>query len=90
MGASGVKLDSCGEVQKKVFSKCLEIIKDREETYGSHWVTEDIGYLDVNIRRKYLGLQHQVENGKTVDKEGLLDLINYVAFRYLKMELEGK
>jgi hypothetical protein len=91
MGVSEERQDSSGEVQRLVFDRCKELIDSREETYGSHWRTEDPAYLDVNIRRKYLGFDHQVVNRKKVQMEDLLDLINYTAFRYIKeMMVKGE
>ena len=85
MEALEEKQESTGEsVQRLVFNKCKELIENKEAVYGSHWKSEDPAYLDVNMRRKYLGFDHQVVNRKQLQMEDLLDLINYTAFRYIK------
>ncbi len=79
------KENSWESVQEGVFDKCLKLIRDREESYGNSWETEELDYLHANIRRKYLGFQFQRDHGKKIINEDLLDLINYIAFLYLRL-----
>jgi len=89
MIAQGELGDSCQQVQDKVFKKCLDLIADREERYGAHWKTETVNSQNQNIDRKYRSFAYSVKNGKKIIDEDLLDIINYCAFRYIRL-IEGE
>ena len=76
-----------------VFEKALGLVEDRELPYGNRWLGEPILYLWTSVFRKSEGLKHQLDNGVPDfenTKEQLLDLMNYAAFLYLRLEEVGR
>ena len=78
------------EIEGGVFRECLHIIADRDPKYGSMWKKEDMDELWGNVSRKFKGIEHQWKKSGKVDMEFPLDLINYVAFFYLRLLDENK
>ncbi len=77
------------ETVEKVFEECLKIIKDREPKYGPQWKEEPLDELWGNVCRKFKGLDYQKKLGN-IDMEFPIDLINYVAFYYLRLKDENE
>mgnify|MGYP003394185729 CR=1 FL=1 len=75
---------------RRVFEECLTLIADRDPKYGSMWRTEDLGELFGNVSRKFKGIEYQWKETEGLDKEFLLDLINYTAFFLLRLRNADK
>ena len=76
----------------QVWSSCQELVFDRQECYGDHWITEPIGSLKKDVIRKCLGTQRLLESDcKDIKKvkEFLRDNINYSSMYLARIENES-
>ena len=96
MVASETVLDYSGTPKElwPVFDKALRLLEERDGSYGMRWVTEPMGHHYENVRRKAGGVADMIERlqgGETVNidklKEDLLDMMNYGAIVYKRIEL---
>lgn len=75
----------------KVFEKALNLADDRDCLYGERWKDEPIEALYENVFRKADGVKYMVRNGNGKNGkllEHLLDVIDYSAMVFLRLEKE--
>lgn len=68
-----------------VFQKALNLVEEREETYGDAWKRNGREVCIAEVIRKANSIRAQWERGKcSTDKfaEDLLDLMNWSAYAY--------
>jgi len=78
-----------------VFDRALRLLEERDGSYGMRWVDEQVSSHYENVKRKAGGVAAMVvriQAGEKVSKskflEDLLDVMNYSAILYRRLELE--
>jgi len=77
----------------KAFEKALDLADDRNLLYGERWLEEPIEALYENVFRKADGVKYMVRNGNGHNGkllEHLLDVIDYTAMVFLRLEKEKR
>ena len=79
-----------------VFDKALKLLEERDGSYGMRWVDEPVSHHLENVRRKAGGvaaMTERAQKGELKDlkkfMEDLLDVMNYSAILYRRLEIEN-